>query len=130
MKTSLLLLSCLALSLNVRSQWNTDLSSNLVIAENGRIDDVIYDGNGYYLTWQEGTGPFTHKVTRLNEDGTSNWNAPILAHNHDLGSFTVNLQHAAMDADRNFIRVSSYVNNDGEFCCINKIDTTGTQLYN
>ena len=129
MKTSLLLLSCLALSLNVRSQWNTDLSSNLVIAENGRIDDVIYDGNGYYLTWQEGNGPFTHMVTRLNEDGTSNWNDPVLAHNHDLGSFTVNLQYSGMDNERNFIRVSSYINNDGEFCCINKIDTAGTQLY-
>lgn len=130
MKTQLLLLSCLALCMNARSQWNSDLSTNLVIADNGRIDNVIYDGNGYYLTWQEGNGPFTHMVTRLNEDGTSNWNDPVLAHNHDLGSFTVNLQYSGMDNERNFIRVSTYINNDGEFCCINKIDTTGAQLLN
>jgi hypothetical protein len=130
MKTFFLSLTGLIVSLSICAQWNTDLTTNLVISDNGRIENVIYDGNGYYLTWQEGAGPFTHKVTRLNVDGTSNWNAPILAHNHDLGSFTVSLQHTAMDVNRNFIRVSTYINNDGEFCCINKIDTTGTQLFN
>jgi hypothetical protein len=113
-----------------QAQWNTDLTANLVMSETGRIENVLYDGNGYFMTWQEGTGPFTHVVDRLNLDGTSAWNAPILVHNHDLGSFTVSLQYTALDAENHFVRVSSYINDNGEFCCINKIDATGTQLLN
>jgi hypothetical protein len=123
------LLICL-FSIRNAAQWNTDLSVNLSLSETARIENVIYDGNGYYFTWQEGMGPFSHVVTRLNLDGSPDWQSPILAHNHDLGSFTVSLQHSAVDSEHNFIRVSSYVNDNGEFCCINKINTAGEQLLN
>ena len=131
MKNALLFLLLFGLaSIYSEAQWNTDLTVNLPLSETARIENVIYDGSGYYFTWQEGMGPFTHVVTRLNMDGTSNWQAPILAHDHDLGSFTVSLQHSTVDSEHNFIRVSSYVNDNGEFCCINKINTAGEQLLN
>jgi hypothetical protein len=127
---SISLLAILCFQIASSAQWNTDLNSNLVLSATARIENVLYDGNGYYLTWQEGSGPFSHQVVRLNLDGTYNWPMAMLAHDHDLGSSTLNLQHSAVDNDHNFIRVSSYINDNGEFCCINKIDTTGTQLLN
>jgi len=131
MKNALLFLLLFGfVSICSEAQWNTDLNVNLPLSATARIENVIYDGSGYYFTWQEGVGPFTHVVTRLNMDGTSNWQAPILAHNHDLGSFTVNLQHSTVDTEHNFIQVSSYINDNGEFCCINKINTLGEQLLN
>jgi hypothetical protein len=130
MKIFLSIVILLVFVIKTQAQWNTDLTANLVMSETGRIENVLYDGSGYFLTWQEGIGPFTHVVNRLNLDGTSAWNAPILAHNHDLGSFTVSLQYTALDAENHFVRVSSYINDNGEFCCINKIDASGTQLLN
>lgn len=115
------------------AQWSTVLNENLIIANDSRISNVLFDGAGFYFTWEDGSaGVFKHMVTRLNADGTPNWTSSQVAHSHDLGSFTVSLQHSFVDASGNFIRVSSYAANttSGLASCANKISPTGTQMWN
>lgn len=125
--TSSLLLNSLMLS----AQWSTDLTQNLPIANDSRISNVHYANNGYYFTWEDGSnGIYTHKVIRLNADGTNNWTQSLDAHNHPLGSSTLSLQHSFVDPSGNFIRVSSYNTDLGQSSCANMISESGTQLWN
>ena len=113
------------------AQWSTDLTQNLPIANDSRISNVHYANNGYYFTWEDGTnGMYTHKVFRLNADGSSNWTQAMNAHNHPLGSSTLSLQHSFVDPSGNFIRVSSYNTDIGQSSCANMISENGTQLWN
>ena len=127
----LITFSLLLNSLMLSAQWSTDLTQNLPIANDSRISNVHYANNGYYFTWEDGSnGIYTHKVIRLNADGTNNWIQSMDAHNHPLGSSTLSLQHSFVDPSGNFIRVSSYNTDLGQSSCANKISENGSQLWN
>jgi hypothetical protein len=127
----LITFSILLNSLMLSAQWSTDLTQNLPIANDSRISNVHYANNGYYFTWEDGSnGMYTHKVIRLNADGTNNWTQSMDAHNHPLGSSTLSLQHSFVDPSGNFIRVSSYNTDIGQSSCANKISENGSQLWN
>lgn len=130
MKTVASVALYLLIQINSFSQWNPDLNVNLVLSDTGRIENIQYNGSGYFVNWQAGMGPFSHQVAFLNPDGTYGWPASIPIHNHDLGSFTLSLQHSGLDSQGNFVAVSSYINDLGEFTCINKVDNSGAQLLN